>query len=457
MKKLLILSVSLTLLALTTACESFVEVETPQSQLTGSEVFENHNTANAAVLDLFAKVRDNGLITGSALGTSINLGLYTDELIYYGTTDENVSHIFNNSLLATNPTARQYWNDSYHQIYCANAIIEGCQQSVSLQEPYKTQFTGEAYFIRALLHFYLVNLYNDVPYIATTDYQQNRLASRMPKTLVYEQVVSDLLQAIEMLSTSYLTPDRVRPNKATAKAFLARVYLYQENWLQAETLATEVINTTDYVWETDIDKIFLKESTATIWQFSPKMEGNNADEASVFIFNDGPPPFVGLSPGLATAFQPEDLRKSHWINTITDGTSIWYHAHKYKQNTNTGTSLEYSVVFRLAEQYLIRAEARLKQGNEIGAKSDVNLIRNTAGLPDTPAVTEAAIFNDIMLQRRLEFFTEYSHRFFDLKRTGQLNAVLTPVKPGWNNTDAHWPIPETELLANPNMTQNPGY
>ncbi|MCG2611829.1 RagB/SusD family nutrient uptake outer membrane protein [Flavobacterium sp. SM15] len=457
MKKLFIVSASLTLLALTTACENFVEVETPKSQLTGSEVFEDHNTANAAVIDLFAKVRDNGLITGSSLGTSVNLALYADELIYYGTADENVSHIFNNSLMATNPTARQYWNDSYHQIYCANAIIEGCQQALNLQEPYKTQFTGEAYFIRALLHFYLVNLYNDVPYITTTDYQQNRFATRMSKTQVYEQVVTDLLQAIEMLPENYQTPDRVRPNKATVKALLARVFLYQENWLLAETMATEVITSPHYVWETDLDKIFLKESTTTIWQFSPKLAGNNADEASVFIFTSGPPPFVGLNPDLVAAFQSEDLRKSHWINTITDGSNTWYHAYKYKQNTNTGTSLEYSVIFRLVEQYLIRAEARLKQGNELGAKSDLNLIRNTAGLGDTPATTEAALFDDIMLQRRLEFFTEYGHRFFDLKRTGRLNTELSPNKPGWNTTDSHWPIPETELLANPNMTQNPGY
>lgn len=457
MQKSIIVYCSFMVLVVTTACENFVEVDTPKNQLTGVVVFEDRNTANAAVSDIFAKLRDNGLITGTSLGTSVNLGLYSDELLYYGTADENVSHIFNNSLMASNPTARQFWNDGYHQIYCANAVIEGCQQSVTLSQSDKNLFIGEALFIRALVHFYLVNLFNDVPYITTTDYQQNSLATRISKTQVYEQVVSDLLQAVELLPQSYLTPERVRPNKATAKALLARVFLYQENWLLAETMATEVIDNPDYIWEPDLDRIFLKESTATIWQFAPKLSGNNADEASVFIFASGPPPFVGLNPNLVTAFEPTDLRKSHWINTITDGTNTWYHACKYKQNTNTGTSLEYSVIFRLAEQYLIRAEARLKQGNEIGAKSDVNLIRNTAGLPDTPATTEASLFDEIMAQRRLEFFTEYGHRFFDLKRTGRLNTELSPNKPGWNTTDAHWPIPETELLANPNMTQNPGY
>jgi hypothetical protein len=59
-------------------------------------------------------------------------------------------------------------------------------------------------------------------------------------------------------------------------------------------------------------------------------------------------------------------------------------------------------------------------------------------------------------ERRHELFTEHGHRFFDLKRNGALNTVLPIVKLGWNGTDVHWPIPESELLANPNLTQNPG-
>lgn len=457
MKKTIIIFGALLILLSLNACDNFVDVETPSSQLTGVIVFEDHNTANAAVTDIYAKLRDSGILTGSAIGASVNLGMYADELLYYGTADENASHIFNNSLLATNPTARQFWNDSYHQIYCANAVIEGCQQSTKLSNADKEQFIGEATFIRAIVHFYLVNLFGDVPYITTTNYEQNRLVSRMPTAQVYQQIIADFNQAKQLLPNNYPTPDRVRPNKATASALLARVYLYQGNWQQAETEASEVISNPAYVWENDLDRIFLKESTATIWQFSPKLSGNNTDEASVFIFTSGPPPFVGLDPNLVTAFDNSDLRKTHWIAAVTDGTNTWYHSNKYKQNTNTGTSVEYSIVFRLAEQYLIRAEARVKQGDLSGAQSDLNKIRNTAGLPNTPATTANDILTDIMQQRRLEFFTEYGHRFFDLKRTATADGVLHATKPGWNTTDNLWPIPETELLSNPNMTQNPGY
>ena len=349
-------------------CDDFVNVDVPSSQLTGSIVFEDRATANAAMADIYSKLRDTGLLSGNSIGSGVCLGLYADELTYYGTNEENVFYLFNNSLLANTSVVSQLWNESYHQIYCANAVIAGCQNSTALSTADKNQFIGEATFVRALVHFYLMNLYGDVPYITTTDYEVNRLAMRMPTAEVYNHIIADLDQAVALLPEAYLSADRVRPNRSTASALLARVYLYKGDWAQSSNAASAVLNNTDYVWETDIDKIFLKDCAATIWQFSPKLEGNNADEGATFIFQSGPPPYIGLTSELVNSFANNDLRKTHWIATITDGTDTWYHANKYKQQINTGTSLEYSIVFRLAEQYLIRAEARARQGEKGGVK-----------------------------------------------------------------------------------------
>lgn len=438
-------------------CDSFVDVEVPDSQLTGKLVFEDRTTANAAMADIYSKLRDSGMLTGLTIGTGVSLGMYADELIYYGSSDENSSFLFNNTLQANTATVTQLWNESYHIIYCANVVIEGCQNSVTLAQADKKQFIGEALFVRALMHFYLTNLYGAVPYVITSDYEVNTAAERMPIKTVYGSAIADLDQAVSLLSENYISADKVRPNRSTAFALLARVYLYNGNWAEASNAASAVLNNADYVWENDIDKIFLKDCTATIWQFAPKLEGYNADEAAVFIFESGPPPYVGLSPELFNSFADNDLRKTHWITAVTDGTDTWYHAYKYKQNGNTGTSVEYSVVFRLAEQYLIRAEARSRQGELIGAKEDLNVVRHTAGLPDTDAVTADEIAAAVLQERRFELFTEYGHRFFDLKRSGAIDAVLPAVKSGWNGTDALWPIPEKELLANSKLTQNPGY
>lgn len=440
---------------LVTGCDGFTEVGLPASQLPAAAVFEDRTTANAAMTDIYSKIRDTGLLTGSLLGLSSQLGLYADELELYG----GEVNFYNNALLPTGNEVSELWNSSYNAIYAANAVIEGVENSVSLTTADKDQLKGEALFVRALLHFYLLNSFGDIPYIRTTDYEKNRTVHRMPENEVYALIKADLEQAIAVLPEDYISEERVRPNKWTAEALLARVNLYTATWDEASNAASAVLNQTGlYVWEEDLDKIFLKESTTTIWQLMPKVPGDNTQEAETFSFISGPPPLSALSNTLMEAFSPGDQRKVHWTTAVTDGADVWHHASKYKAVGNTGSSMEYSIVFRLAEQYLIRAEARAHQGDLIGAKEDLNKIRHTAGLSDTEATTVSAIIDAVIAERRLELFTEFGHRFFDLKRTGRLDAVLLPLKAGWNSTDRNFPIPESELLLNPNLApQNAGY
>lgn len=446
----------LTLCVLACSCENFVEVELPSSQLTSEAVFEDRVTANAAMAGLYAKMRNSGVLSGNATGASCYLGLYADEFDYYQ--QNAVSNFYNNTLFAGDSGVSDIWNQSYNQIYAANAIIEGLNNSVTLPESEKSQLQGEALFVRALLHFTLMNLYGDIPYVPTTDYAQNTDVSRMPMATVHQRIVNDLLQAIELLREDYDSLERIRPNRSTAKALLARVYLYMGSYPEAANAASAVINNPLYTWENDLDKIFLKESTTTIWQFMPDAPGTNTAEGDLYIFAAGPPPVVGLRPDFVNAFETNDQRKTHWTTAVTDGTTTWYHASKYKQESSTGSSVEYSILFRLAEQYLIRAEARAYQGDLIGAKADLNKIRSTAGLSNTSAVTAEEMITDILNQRRFELFTEFGQRFFDLKRTGKLDEALSLSKFGWNSTDRLWPLPALELSANPNLNpQNQGY
>jgi hypothetical protein len=437
-------------------CDSYVEVDLPASQLTAKTVFEDAGTANAAMAGLYAKMRDGGLLAGNSNGVSCNLGLYADEFDYYY--QYSVSNFYTNSLFPGDLGVNDIWNKSYSQIYSANAVLEGLGNSTAIAEADKKQLQGEALFIRALLHFYLLNLYGDIPYINTTDYTLNSKVSRMPDDKVYDLIVTDLNNAIELLSEDYVSPERIIPNRSTAKALLARVYLYMGLYPEASNAASAVINNPQYIWEMDLDKIFLKESSTTIWQFMPNTADSNTAEGSLYIFTSAPPPSVALRPDFVNAFEQGDQRKTHWITEVTDGVSTWYHASKYKQQSTTPSSMEYSVVFRLAEQYLIRAEARAYQGDLIGAKEDLNLIRTTAGLTNTTAVTTEEIITDLLNQRRFELFTEFGQRFFDLKRTGKLDQVLSASKTGWNTNDALWPLPALELNSNPNLNpQNPGY
>ncbi len=450
------ISVLITVFILTSSCDNFIEVNLPSSQLTDETVFEDATTANAAMAGVYTKLRDSGLLTGHSTGLSCRLGLYADELDYYQANDPN--YFFTNSLFSTESGVQDLWNQSYNVIYAANAIVEGVSASHSLAQSDKDRLRGEALFVRTLIHFYLLNLYGDIAYITTTDYVHNSTVHKIPTPQAYSQIVNDLTEATSLLPEDYTTSERVIPNKVTAQALLARVYLYMGLWPEAANSASAVLNSSLYTWETDLDKVFLKECTSTIWQFNPDSDNANSTEGNLFIFNSGPPPIVGLSINLVNAFDNVDQRKVHWIREITDGSTTWYHAFKYKLNSGATGSHEYSVVFRLAEQYLIRAEARAMQGDLIGAKDDLNIIRNTAGLPNTVALTSAEIKDAIINERRFEFFTEFGHRFFDLKRAGNLDSALTGLKLGWSHNDGLWPLPAQELTANPNLNpQNPGY
>lgn len=446
-------------LFLVISCDSFVEVELPSSQLTSVTVFEEYATANAAITDIYSKLRDKGLLTGNGAGINVALGAYADELEFYGGTSGGTNFFFNNTVLAADSTIQGWWSDSYNQIYAANAVYEGVSAATKLTQSQKDQLMGEALFVRALVHFYLVNIFGDIPYITTTNYLQNQAVNRKPVNQVYASIINDLKSAQTLLPKEYFGGLRVRPNQFVATALLARVYLYNGNFDVASNATTQIINeTATFALDPNLDNTFLKESQSTIWQLMPQVEGRNTDEGATFIFNSGPPAFVALRNDLVNSFEAGDLRKSHWIKEVSNGSDNWYHAYKYKEQTITATTLEYAIAFRLSEQYLIRAEAKAQLNDLTGAIQDLNTIRNGAGLGATTATTQADLLNAIFQERKFELFTESGHRFFDLKRKGELNNALAGIKPGWNTTDAVLPIPESELLLNPNLLpQNPGY
>ncbi|TDP00314.1 RagB/SusD family nutrient uptake outer membrane protein [Flavobacterium sp. 245] len=446
-------------MVLLTSCDSFVEVDLPKSQLTTVSVFDNYSTANAALSDIYSKMREQGLLSGSASGVSNLLGNYADELYCLASPGDPTLPFYTNALLPANSTITDSWNLSYNQIYAANAVMEGVESSNKLTVKEKEQLRGEALFIRAIVHFYLSNLYGDIPYIVSTDRNINNEASKIPVKDIYRNIIADLENAVNLLPQDYINAERVRPNQFAAKAFLARVYLYNESWAEASNTASAVLNAINlYAIEDNVSLVFLKDSKETIWQFQSSVAGKNTDEASIFIFSSGPPPFVALTNNLIESFDLKDLRKVNWTKALTDGNDTWYHAYKYKEFENTAASMEYSIIFRLAEQYLIRAEARAHQGDLIGAKEDLNRIRKRAGLLDTDAVSAQQLVDAVLSERRWELFTEFGHRFFDLKRSGQIDNVLDPVKTGWNSTDVLFPLPENELSINPNIRpQNSGY
>jgi len=440
------------------SCKKFVDINPPETQIETSKIFENDQSAISSIAGLYQRLLTNSLLICNG-GMTVYAGLSADELF---NTNSGIDDEFStNSLLSTNGSiSGNLWQAAYKNIYNANSILEGLNNS-PINELLKKQLKGESLVVRALNYFYLINLFGEVPLVITTSYEENQIMSRTPVTQVYEQIVTDLSEAKNLLTSSYPTSGRVRPNKFTATALLARVYLYLKNWVRAEAQSTEIINSGSYSLPGDIDKVFLANSSETIWSLI--QDKANTAEGQIFIpsFTPSTPNYI-LTDTLLNSFEASDQRKTKWITSTSMNGITFFYPYKYKQGDDFSSSppppSEYYIVFRLAEQYLIRAEARAQQENIAGCQADINVIRNRSGLANTIASDKASLLSSIEHERQIELFAEWGHRWLDLKRTNRADQALSTIKgPGWQSTDVIYPIPQTQIQLNPFLTQNPGY
>lgn len=435
-------------LVVASGCDDFVEVDTPRTELLRSSVFQESATANAAVADLYNTMKE-GFVSGYPSGLSITASLSSDELLLFETYPERLD-VNENQVMPDNEHITKLWGDMYNLIYKTNAIIEGLSAS-DIDQTERDQLTGEALFIRAFTYFHLVNLWGDVPLVLSTDYQINGKMVRTPSGQVNEQIVSDLLSAQLLLNEEY-EGERIRANRGAATAMLARVYLYLGEWSKAEVEATKVIQSGLYVLEDDLNLVFHKSSREAILQLWSSIYPY--DYVGYLFFEAiGSPLYVALRPEFLEDFSQGDLRYSSWVKTMEVSGVTFYGVDKYKSPAIPPE--EYSTVLRLAELYMIRAESRAQQDKLSEASLDVNAIRERAGLAPIAPGTRQEMLEAVYLERKHELFGEQGHRWFDLKRTGRADAVLSPLKPSWDKEDVLFPIPEAQIISNPDITQNP--
>jgi starch-binding outer membrane protein, SusD/RagB family len=440
------------------SCADFLALDAPVTQVSRQQVFSTDPGAKSAVAGVLAQMTDGGAFASGGLeSTNVLAGLSADDLTNYNLSPDYVG-LENNSVAPTSSPIASNWSKMYEMIYQVNSIIEGLEANEgSVSSVVRKQTIAEARFIRAFTYFYLVNMFGDVPLVTTTDYRLNRVAKRTPVADVYNAIVADLLIAENDLPTDYSISfdERIHPNSRAASAMLARTYLYMAKWSEAELAASRCIN--DGLFKlTDLNSVFLANSEEAIWQLMTADPIINTSEGSLMIL-ESIPRTVGLSQRVIDAFQDGDQRKDAWtqIYTSTDDTEYPY-AYKYKVLYQYEPITEYYMMLRLGEQYLIRAEARIQSGKIGDGIDDLNAIRVRAGLSelDGASMSKAEALLAVEQERRVELFAEWGHRWFDLKRTNRADAVLGPVKPDWQSKDVLFPIPQSEIAANPNLIQN---
>lgn len=460
----------------TGSCKKLIGVPIPVTSLSSSNVYTSDESAAAVLNGIYINM-SKGSFTGGVSGISVQAGASSDELTIHSAGRKELVALYQNNL--TNQLSVGGWRDMYNLLLHVNSALEGISQSNGLSSALKKQLEGEAKFLRAFYYFYLVNLYGDVPLTTTSDWKYNANITRSGKDIVWKQIIKDLTDAEQLLSDKYLqqdaltayipgTEERVRPTSWAASALLARAYLYTKDWANAEIKATHVISNTSLFDTVSISNVtsnvFEKNSKEAIWQLMSVNTGINTWDGNVFILTKPPSAQapIQLSSFLNNSFELNDKRKSSWISSLTSGGITYYFPFKYKVRQNTAVT-EYLMVLRLAEQYLIRAEARTQQNKFAEALADLNVIRKRAGLADAVTAEKNALLTAILLERQVELFTEWGHRWLDLKRSGNIDAVMTIVNPqkangvAWQSYKQWYPLLLSDILLNPNLTQNSGY
>jgi len=407
-----------------------------------------------AIAGIYTNFKVIGGMGQNLLGGMLSqyIGCASDELSY-----SFASSFQTNTYISTDGTAGQFWSTGYQNIYDINACLTGIATTNAVTDSTKQALLGELKVLRAMNYFYLVNLYGGVPVVTTIDYKVNNIIARSSVDSVYNFIIKDLKDARSVLKAKYPSAGRARPNLYTADALLARTYLYHGQYADAEAMVNEVTNSGLYSL-VDVNNVFLQGSNEAIWQIPAVGTSNQTTEATNFV-----PSSIYSVPNwqatnyLLDSMETNDLRKASWVGVWTVNKVNYNYVNKYKQRLYTATPVEGYVMLRDAEQYLIRAEARAMQNNLSQALDDINIVRKRAGLPNSRAVNQNDILNAIMHERQIEFFCEWGHRWFDLKRTGRVDAVISKIKTGWVPTAALLPVPNSEIQNDPFLTQNPGY
>jgi hypothetical protein len=444
MKKLLYLL----LFVFISGCE-VLDLE-PESKISDKLAITDASSLETAVYGMYARLHNNDYygLTFQSVGY-----LPGDNVKWTGSYDF-LAQFDANNIRPDNTQLPPVFTGIYRTINCANQVIKA---SVTLTDPLlstpnRKLYKGEAYFVRALAYFDLSRLWGGVQIITepTTSSLDNINTGKSTLQETRLQVLNDLISADSLLPE---TTNRNRATRKTVYALKARLYLYMQDWANAELFASKLIADNNYELISPYNSFFannVKNTKESIFELAYSSTDQNAHsmwwqppvnsgrrewaptDELVNLLND---PATGGN------------RKTMIARTSPPG-NLWY-GNIYYRNPRTDPAF----VLRIAEMYLIRAEARAHLNKITEGLTDLNAVRSRAGLTAAAAANADVLLLAIEQERRLEFAFE-PHRWFDLVRTSRLDDVM-------GVTDQNkWvmPIPVGEIQSsNGVLEQNNGY
>ncbi|MCH8495286.1 MAG: RagB/SusD family nutrient uptake outer membrane protein [Balneolales bacterium] len=458
-----------------TACESALDT-TPSDLIDASQAFRSVADLEAGAQGVYGTYAG---VNGAEVIYAIN-ALMSEELRRAESNTGQGMQLFNHNLITSDNTALAAWTSAYYTIDRANrvlAAIDAVETNTAAEEARKNRVRGELLGMRAWVHFDLYRTYSNyaadalaVPYMV-----QSQISSpERPSAADFFQLLNaDIDQAVGLLQPAGFnvgSDDNNRINFRALQGLRARIALYREDWPAAIENATEVINNVPLTSLADYADIWSDDEETEVL-FKLIRVAATAGQIEIFERATNPDVFFWASNQLANLYDVgNDVRFDSFLNDEPEANT--FRVTKYNQRLSEAKNLADIKVMRVSEMYLIRAEAYVRSAtpNLGNAAADITALR--AQRYNNPPATTFSSANDAMqdirLERRLELAFE-GHRYYDLKRYG-LPIVRQPLdvdgataSDGIDPSDASkshmfvFPIPQTELFANPNIQPNPGY
>lgn len=477
-----------------TSCENFTSIE-PEQNLDIEVAFTTADDIRTALVGAYNRLQDEDLMSGNII---LLADLMSNNIIWQGsfTQQQEIQQL---QIPSDNGVVLAVYRQTYVLINNANGILENVEAVDGLSAEETQQIRGEALFLRGLAYFEALR-YFSIPYNAATaasdpgiPIQLNFIddateAIELPRSSVeevYNQAIADLTQASQLL------PDMVGnglANRFVALAYLAEIALHQGRYQDVINFTSTIIDEGGFALNADVASFYTSEfSGESIMEIATTVQDNSGVNSGLTTFyaraRDGGREDIILDPNLTEAFRATinqrqqdavtaagvsavDTRLSVLVEVDTTGGigSETSFSRKYEDATNNADN---PIVFRLAEIFLMKAEAHARLSQTTEALADLNTVRaraivvtDGAGEPaaaDPILYTAADFASDaeladlIIAEKRVELAFEGS-RFHDLRRLGLPVRGLAP-----NSTNIVFPIPQSALDNNSLLTQNPGY
>lgn len=468
-----------------TSCKDFL-VEDPQNVVAQTNYYSNEQDAIAAVNSIYAWLGSYDFTYGNTAGVYhstfwVAQGLASDEMnnnqIGASYLDQFATFSFNSE----NSAVLEMWQMHYKTIFTANIAIARIP-GIDMDETLRTRLVNEAKFIRALLYFNLVRMFDKVPLLLEENPPLEPEAASADD--IYAQIIKDLTDA-ENLPASYPAGNgKGRATSGAAKALLAKVYLTMGEYQKCADMTQEVITSEQYaLWDNfaDVFKISSRNGKEAIFsvsfgdgdgaisfwevgQFNVRLlPAELSREYSNISNTQG---WQVATQNLYDSYSAGDSRKAVTFMTQfanPDGSTttldkIYFQKYWDKEaDPNAGGSFNDFPVLRYADVLLMNAEANAQLGNFGDANTNLNKVRNRANLTSVDITNKDDFEQEIISERRKEFACE-GQRWFDLVRTNTLAEKVQAAKGITPGSDYNlFPIPLRERDLNPNLPQNPGF